>query len=139
VAVEPDPDGDTALIMASAVGCRAEAIELLKNGALINYPNKKGTTPLIRAAKAPGDVSPDLVKVLIEYKANVNDSDGSGNTALNRACLNSNIKTVKVLLNAGADPNRQGPDGGALGNAAKAADKAKQQDIIALVKRAGGK
>lgn len=138
-AVEPDPDGDTALIMAAAVGCKAEATELLKHGAMVNHPNQKGATPLIRAAKAPGDVSAELAQTLIEYGANIDDQDTSGDTALNWACLNSNIETVKVLLKAGANPNIKGPDGGAIGNAKKAAEKNKKEEILKLLQAAGGK
>ena len=66
--------------------------------------------------------------------ANLNDQDKDGDTALNWACLNSNVKTVEVLLKAGADPNLQGPDGGALGNARKAADPKRREQILALLK-----
>ena len=48
----------------------------------------------------------DKVKECIKNGVDVNASEGSGNSALYYAVLNNRDKTVKFLLNSGANPNR---------------------------------
>lgn len=58
------------------------------------------TTPL-RLAVSRGN--PDIVKLLLKFKADANTVDESGRTPLSHAGLNTNV--VKLLLEAKADPN----------------------------------
>jgi hypothetical protein len=72
----------------------------LKSGADVNEKNMAGVTALHVAAKAN---SVDAMKVLIEYKANLNATDDEQWTPLMRACLAGNYKAAELLVNSGAN------------------------------------
>lgn len=65
--------------------------------ALTNHP---GTTPFMRAAEIGNE---ELIKLLINAKANVNQTDSMLRTALMFACHNINENIAKILLDSGAD------------------------------------
>jgi hypothetical protein len=50
---------------------------------------------------------PEVVKVLLDHKANPNIANGLGRTPLMTAALYDNLESVNLLLAAGADVNRQ--------------------------------
>lgn len=49
----------------------------------------------------------NIVKMLIDRGANVNEQDGNGITALMEASYNSRIETVRLLINRGANVNEK--------------------------------
>jgi hypothetical protein len=52
-----------------------------------------------------------MLQYLIEQNASVDQKDGSGYSALATAVTNKNLDAVEVLLETGADPDTQMPDG----------------------------
>lgn len=87
----------------------AEALEkALREGADVNFANSLGVTPLIAAARYGNE---DIARQLVAKGANVNARDAEGMTPLMFAALGSeafqskNVALVKMLLEAGADPN----------------------------------
>ena len=83
----------------------------------INTPNVKfemqrgtfgGKTPLFVAASLEGS---DIVEFLIKHGADVNAIDDAGNNALREAILTDRAETIRILLNAGCNPDQQNTDG----------------------------
>lgn len=80
----------------------------LREGADVNFANSLGVTPLIAAARYGKE---EIARRLIAKGANVNARDAEGMTPLMFAALGSealqskNVALVKMLLDAGADPN----------------------------------
>ena len=83
-------------------------IELLKEGVPVNWRNRDrdGRTSLhvtcIRDSFVWHETnSLEVMKVLLEYKANVNQQDDSGDTPLHYACRYGHLDHVKILLATG--------------------------------------
>ena len=73
----------------------------------INEVDDNGATPLHIAA-ARGHL--DVIKILLNFKANINQQDLDGNTAAHYAAANhssSGIEVVEILEKAGADVNKE--------------------------------
>ena len=87
-------------VMSVAPGC---AKILLENGADIGV-RSTGCTPIQRAAAKDEPGADELVKVLIDGGASLEDRCSSGWTPLWRAARFGTKETAKVLLEAGADP-----------------------------------
>ena len=66
--------------------------------------DKRGWRPL-RYAIRGGDAG--VVKILLEYGADMDVKDEDGNTFLHRAAEKGHTKVVKVLLEYGADVNAE--------------------------------
>ena len=85
----------------------AEIINLIRIAATIigdlNTPSSTGQTALV-AACASGN--PDVVKTLLELKANPNIADNLGITPLAAAYASKDVAAVQHLLKYGADPRR---------------------------------
>ncbi len=96
-----DKLGNTPL-MAAAMNADAAILELLlKAGADVNATNQAGVTALMRAATFE-----DKVRLLVANGADVKARSRMGNTALMLAARKpGNSRTVKFLLDRGADPN----------------------------------
>lgn len=73
---------------------------LLAAGADPNLPSKRGGGMLIDVAGEP-----QVVKLLLDHKADPNTADSEGHTALAWAVMRQNVESVQLLLAAGADPN----------------------------------
>lgn len=79
--------------------------EILDAHADIEMKNKFGTTPLSFAIYQHDD---NLVKILLEYGANPNVTDGNGlYSLLSEVCVTNRVSTAKLLLQHGADVNYQ--------------------------------
>lgn len=74
----------------------------------INKPNTAGYTGLMVAAERG---RPDIVKSLLDHKADPNVAGRDGSTALMLAAENNQPEIVKLLISRGADPNRQDNNG----------------------------
>lgn len=77
---------------------------LVENGAVINRKSE-GSTPLHVAAGGDGRISLIPLKCLIDYGANLDIKNEIGYTALHMAAAAKNTKAIKLLLEAGANPN----------------------------------
>jgi uncharacterized protein len=106
--------GLTAMLYAARAGCKGCVEALLDGGADINMPNPDGVTPLMLAIDN-GNYS--VAKYLLERGANPETWDWWGRTALyiaadmrprsSGADAVANLEIVKMLLNAGVNPNPQ--------------------------------
>lgn len=93
---------------------------LLDNGALVTLRDDSDHTPLHRAcmpflgreSEAPERVlrgGADCVKLLLDRGARTDVHHWAGWTPLMEACSRGHVDVIHVLLEAGADPNRQNP------------------------------
>ncbi|XP_038061254.1 ankyrin repeat domain-containing protein 17-like isoform X2 [Patiria miniata] len=93
---ETTEEGESLLSLACSGGYFELAQVLLKMNANVEDRGSKGDcTPLMEAASA-GHV--DIVKLLIDYGADVNAQSSAGNTPLMYACSGGHEEAVKVLL-----------------------------------------
>ena len=99
---QDDHEGTTALAMAAASGCTAEARLLLQHGADPNLADNKGDSPLIRAAMASGDAGRGVAALLLDAEAEIDHQNKNGWTALMHACKGSNVEVARLLLERGA-------------------------------------
>lgn len=76
---------------------------------LVSTRDPRGSTPLILAAYYDHK---DLVRLLLENGAPVNEVDGSGNTALMGVCFKGYAEMAQILIGAGADVNARNGMGG---------------------------
>lgn len=111
--------GQAALHWAAAEGHPAVIAELVKAGAAVDDRLDSGYTPLLFAVRQ-GRI--EAVKALLKAGADVNDTTPTGGrrsapakaprvgtSALILAALNAHYELGKVLLDAGANPNADGP------------------------------
>ena len=74
----------------------------------VNTPNTAGYTGLMVASERG---RPDIIKLLLDHKADPNVTGRDGTSALMLASENNQPEIVKSLLGRGADPNRQDNNG----------------------------
>lgn len=98
-----DAKGNTGLIIAITRSDRDWTGFLLNKGADPNLQGANGDTPLIAAARAGFD---EAAQWLIGLGAKVNATNRSGETPLIVAVQQRDVPMVKILLAAGADPDR---------------------------------
>ena len=72
-----------------------------------NHPTNfvNGFTPLMAIIMSKNKYKEDIVKILIDYEANVNSKTEYGHTPLMFAMYYSNVKVINMLVNKGADIN----------------------------------
>lgn len=97
------------LIKAIQSGDEDKAISLIP-GVDVNAADKDGSTPLTSAA----GFWPRVTKALVDAKADPNLALKNGLTPLSIACRWGNAEAVKILLDAGADVNKETQLGTAL-------------------------
>ncbi len=95
--------GDTALHIATRRRDTPWMAFLLQNGADPNARDRAGETPLMVAARTG---FADGVRVMIAVKAQVDAANARGETPLMIAVLNRDPAVARLLLEAGADPDR---------------------------------
>ena len=146
--------GDTALHIAAA-GYRTEIVrKLIAMGAEVGARNRRGATPLHRAAVglpgspawSPEDQAATII-FLIEAGADPNAVDKNGSTPLHKAVRTRCAGAVKALLDRGADAvvaTRNGSSASALatlttgrGGVGSPAAKAQQRKILRLLEARG--
>ncbi|XP_077756396.1 ankyrin repeat domain-containing protein 29 isoform X3 [Canis aureus] len=93
-------DGATALFLAAQGGYLDVIRLLLSSGAKVNQPRQDGTTALLKAANKGYN---DVIEELLKFSPTLGILK-NGTSALHAAVLSGNIKTVALLLEAGADP-----------------------------------
>lgn len=119
--------GHTPLIVVARKNYIEAAKLLLENGANPNVKDDLGWAPLHHAVlrKVAND---NIIRILIEYGAQVNVVDLHKRTPLHRAAEFGHIKTVKLLLDLKADPKALDE------NARTPSDRAiKHPEIVALI------
>jgi ankyrin repeat protein len=98
--------GVTPLLQASKIGDSAMVDLLLRSGAHPSKAHPEGETPLLAASRS-GSVP--TVRLLLARGVDVNAAEKFQNTtALMWAAAEGHIDVVDLLIEAGADPNRQG-------------------------------
>ena len=96
-------DGDTALMLAAHQGHASTVAVLLSKGAKVDAKDKHGFTPLLAAAN---ERYTEVCEVLLDKgKANIEETDPEGNTALMLAFMNP--ITVALLLSKGAEVDKR--------------------------------
>lgn len=87
---------------------------LLKDGGL-NHPPSQPTwcrpSPLHIAVTIPGQKGVEMVTLLLDNSAKLNDEDFYDQTPLHNAAISGIPETIKVLLDCGAAPEPWGKDG----------------------------
>lgn len=105
---------------------------VLKRGVDVNCQNKFGKTALMIAAAHNSDAVP----LLINYGANVNLADHQGYTALMDALQQSNISSIKYLIEAKADLEKKEGDRGTT-VLMQACSRREKKEIVKLLLEAG--
>ncbi|PKV77090.1 ankyrin repeat domain-containing protein [Streptomyces sp. TLI_146] len=107
---DQDRLGRTAVHYAAADGDADGLRVLLAGGAAVEAADDAGWTPLHFAAQAQ---APSAIEVLLAAGAAVDAADHHGNTPLWRAvfCSRGEGATIRLLLEAGADPDRRNGHG----------------------------
>lgn len=107
-AMVPQQTKDEQLIAAAEIGNKELVVQLLSQGANINWQDKLGDTALKNAVYRH---QPDIIKLLLEHSADINIKDYKGWTPLRAAIFADNPNIVKLLLDYGADVNTKDNDG----------------------------
>lgn len=84
---------------------------LLDNGAMVNLPESTGCTPLHTLVSSRKGRVDKIVRLLLEYKADINNLTFHADTALHWAAMTRNKWAVKALLEGGADREARNRDG----------------------------
>lgn len=128
-----DTTGETALHIVVARRDDAWLGYLLQKGANPNIADRKGMTPLMLATQlgfAEG------AERLIRYKAQVDGTNRSGETALIRAVQLRNSEMVRLLLKHGANPDKRDAVAG-MSAREYAAQDGRGSAILAIIERGG--
>lgn len=120
----------------AAIMCGYEKVveQILKKEIEIDLRDKAGNSATMRAADIHG--SGEVLRLLLEQKANPDLQNENGETALTRACASVHRDKVQMLIAAGADPNLQDKDGN---TALMIACKFGRKDVVKALLDAGAK
>jgi len=102
----PVPTGATPLLTAIAAGNLERVKSLLAKGADVNAASSDRTTPLMLAS----ETNATIVDALLAAGAQVESTDASGRTALNRASAAGLEDTMRLLLDHQANVNSRATD-----------------------------
>ena len=102
-----DLGGQTALMKSALVDCVSCVNLLLSNNADGELSSKTGNTALMFAAQN----SPRSLNLLLTPKTKLSRRNNATMTALMLAIKSNNIESTKILLEAGANPNRKNQQG----------------------------
>jgi ankyrin repeat protein len=112
---EAEPDKcDSTLSWACLAGSIKIVQRLIEAGADVKSESGYFRSPLlvaIEAARKIQDYNPDILVYLLQAGSPVNCRHPSLGTPLFHACKNKDMRAARLLLEFGADPNIQGPDG----------------------------
>jgi hypothetical protein len=128
-----DGTGETALHIVTARRDDVWLTYLLAKGANPNIADRRGTTPLMLATQL-GFV--EGAEKLIKYKALIDATNRSGETALIRAVQLRNADMVRILMRAGANPDRRDAVAG-LSAREYAAQDGRASAILGIIERGG--
>ncbi|KAL6827243.1 ankyrin repeat-containing domain protein [Trichoderma sp. SZMC 28015] len=98
-----DDNDKSALYYAIENGSVDVVAALLQKRAQIDVAHALGEQPLIFDAIS----HPEIVRLLLEFGADVNLTNSLGNTAINRASASGNVEVAKMLIEKGADINHE--------------------------------
>merc|ERR1719378_1949298 len=126
-------DASVSLHDAARGGDLAKIQEFLSSGKDVNARDFKGVTPL---GYAVGHDQLSAVKVLIDAKANLDEVDSVGNSAVHFAAGYGRVKVLEHLLARGANASKVNQMG--LTPLA-AAQQNNQQQAVAILQRRGAK
>jgi uncharacterized protein len=122
-------DGFSVLMVATLCGTPAEMKLLIDHGAQVNYANSDGITALWLALPDPARTG-----ILLDHGAKAQALSKEGYSPLVKlALMPGTADLFRLLIAAGADPRKSGPDNMLLYNAAASGDTA----ILGLLLRAG--
>ena len=96
-------DGMTALSIAIDQSNTEIVRLLLEAGANVNQRTRNGRFPLLLALSRSFD-SEDTLRTVLEYNPSLTMTDDDGDTALNYLRMQTPVSSIRLLINAGADP-----------------------------------
>ena len=141
VNIQEEDTFDTALILAARafviekMGNYIEIVRLLiqAHAKVDDIDQEEGATPLIIAAS---EGSNEIVKLLLQARANINKRNRAGHTALMLAARNGHAETVKILIDAGAEVMMADIKGNTALHFARASEHPNKPIIIGLLEEA---
>ncbi|KAI1635753.1 ankyrin repeat-containing domain protein [Biscogniauxia mediterranea] len=80
---------------------------LLNKGARIDVPRASDQKPLLFYAMS----TPEIARLLLEYGADVNLADSTGNMAINIALASGKVEVAKMIIEKGTDIDHMNADG----------------------------
>jgi ankyrin repeat protein len=129
-----DNRGNTPLHLA-AVGGRLEvACSLLQLKADVNALNNEGLTPLQRASEGQRKGYLDIMRLLLDYGANVNVHGKRRNTPLHFAASEGYLEVSRMLLECKANTNALDDEGSTPLHQASQNSRSGDADIVQLVR-----
>lgn len=131
-------DGMSILHFALTEGSKAVTKKVIAAGAPLNVKNSYGITPLMYASGKGGKAKPEIVHLLVKKGAEINIQDNDGSTAIMYAAGKGRFKTVKILLDAGADitiENKLGRDAKYYADQVVSKDADKIRDLLKNYKK----
>jgi ankyrin repeat protein len=125
-------DKDETFIYAAVEGDQKKVEAFLNEGANVNAKGKESNRTALMWASLRGHL--DVVRLLLERRADVNARDDNGETALLSASGKGGIGVVKLLLDKGADINARDKNGR---NALMTPSWLGQSDVVKLLLEKG--